>query len=287
MSSSSVLPRIRLDFPEGLNIWIESLETNCDYDKIDKIEDGIYLTSQKGASRKGDLQEHNITHIINCANDSRGIYFPSDFVYKWLAINDSPTQDIQCFFLDVIDFVTKAKQQNGHVLFHCQLGVSRSATLVIAYLMWEHGWSCDETFQYVQHMRLIIDPNIGFLSQLQDWEEKLKKYASHNIFNKCEAVEVMMTEQPKNTVIFITKEIKTYFPFPSDSCVIVYSNNTSMVAWHGRNCDKSLEIAVNIVMEWIMYYLLKQPNKTILEEFEGSETDDFLSLMRMHNIAVP
>ncbi|KAE8812548.1 Dual specificity protein phosphatase 4 [Hordeum vulgare] len=50
----------------------------------------------------------------------------------------------------------------GRVFVHCCHGVSRSNSLVIAYLMWREGQSFDDAFQFVKAARGIANPNMGF-----------------------------------------------------------------------------------------------------------------------------
>jgi protein-tyrosine phosphatase len=64
------------------------------------------------------------------------------------------------------EWVTKMRQQNKKVLFHCAAGVSRSASFVIAYLMKDQGISYQEAFNFVKSKRSIIRPNSGFVQQL-------------------------------------------------------------------------------------------------------------------------
>jgi len=61
------------------------------------------------------------------------------------------------------------------VLVHCQGGISRSASLCIAYLIQCQGLSYDAAFALVRKARPIIMPNIGFVRQLKDFEESLKE----------------------------------------------------------------------------------------------------------------
>ena len=54
-------------------------------------------------------------------------------------------------------------------------GVSRSASIVIAYLLWKERKSYNETYFYVKNKRRYIGPNQGFVNQLKYFEQKLKE----------------------------------------------------------------------------------------------------------------
>lgn len=55
------------------------------------------------------------------------------------------------------------------VLVHCKMGVSRSASTVIAYAMKQQHWTLDVALTYVRDRRSIIKPNEGFMKQLQTY----------------------------------------------------------------------------------------------------------------------
>ena len=58
-----------------------------------------------------------------------------------------------------------ARSSGGRVLLHCSQGVSRSASLAIAYLMWKRGGAFDEVLAAVKAIRGVANPNIGFTCQ--------------------------------------------------------------------------------------------------------------------------
>ena len=64
------------------------------------------------------------------------------------------------------------------MLVHCNAGVSRSATFVIAYLMQHEGMSFEQAFRYLRTKRDKTCPNPGFVSQLKKYEEMLKEHRS-------------------------------------------------------------------------------------------------------------
>ncbi len=70
----------------------------------------------------------------------------------------------------------------GVVLVHCYAGVSRSASVVIGYLMWKRGWGFQRAYDHVRKARPCISPNYGFKMQLQQFEElgcDLSKWEAH------------------------------------------------------------------------------------------------------------
>ncbi len=69
-----------------------------------------------------------------------------------------------------VDQATKQKQK---VLVHCHAGVSRSTTVVVAFLMKTKRWPYKKALNYVKQRRYIVDPNFGFVEQLRKFEESL------------------------------------------------------------------------------------------------------------------
>lgn len=77
-------------------------------------------------------------------------------------------------FDDTIRFIdTALANPSSRVLVHCNLGISRSTTLILSYLMKTFNATLLEAFKYLRHRRPIICPNSGFLKQLIDFEYDL------------------------------------------------------------------------------------------------------------------
>jgi len=106
------------------------------------VVEGLYIGSEIPARRLDVLKEAGITHVVQALPTRPP--FPDDFKYKVVAIMDSPTQAID--FDPIVEFIHEAlttKDNNGNgssksnnVLVHCQAGVSRSASIVLGYLMY-------------------------------------------------------------------------------------------------------------------------------------------------------
>jgi len=88
----------------------------------------------------------------------------------------TPQPALSVFFLTVTSFVDEALKTGGSVLVHCMAGVSRSSSIVIAYLMRYRRVTFLEAFEMVRQQRPVIAPNRGFKEQLMVWEKFLEKY---------------------------------------------------------------------------------------------------------------
>ena len=71
-----------------------------------------------------------------------------------------------------VDQLEKWVIEGKNVLVHCQSGISRSATVVIAYVMKKHQIPLIQAYSLVIEKRPVINPNDGFFRALQDFEEK-------------------------------------------------------------------------------------------------------------------
>ena len=140
-----------------------------EFPTINKITDKIYLGDEDAAQDFQTLKECGITHILICAKEPKK-FFCKDMIYKQFQIDDYPEQNITKYFKEAFTFIDSSK----NVLVHCQAGVSRSASFVIAYLMWKTKKSFGEVFGYVKEKRKLIDPNDGFIMQLNLFDQFLK-----------------------------------------------------------------------------------------------------------------
>lgn len=67
--------------------------------------------------------------------------------------------------------VDSAVSSGGNVLVHCLGGISRSSTIIIAYLMLKLGYNLNDAYDYVKSKKSNIAPNFNFMGQLLDFEK--------------------------------------------------------------------------------------------------------------------
>jgi protein-tyrosine phosphatase len=87
-----------------------------------------------------------------------------------LVLDDETNEDISKYFYMVHLIIQSALKEKKRILVHCAAGISRSASLVIAYLMIENKWTYEEAYHYLQKRRPQINPNSGFVKQLKKLE---------------------------------------------------------------------------------------------------------------------
>jgi protein-tyrosine phosphatase len=140
--------------------------------EADAILDNLYLGSQEaGSATLEQLKAKGITHVLIPArlNDYTYEQHGSELVYKQLHVEDNPRYPIVPLLPEAIAFINEGRQSGG-VLVHCQFGISRSASFVIAYLMALNRWDFDEAWQFVGKRRPAVASNLMmFKDQLRLW----------------------------------------------------------------------------------------------------------------------
>ena len=128
--------------------------------------------SQDVALDRAILSSHSVTHILNLASYVDNAY-PLIYTYKKLQILDLPETDITQHFDNCFQFIDDCRASGGCVLVHCNAGVSRAATIVIAYLMKTQRMTFNDAFMFVKEKRPAIRPNDGFMHQLKEFGKGL------------------------------------------------------------------------------------------------------------------
>lgn len=148
------------------------------------ILDGLlYLGSQESAvfeQGKNDLQNLGIGAICNCTQ-SFPCSHPKPMEYTRVNIADTKNASILEHLDAATSFIHKYIQKGIGVLVHCQMGVSRSSSVVIAYLMRYHQMTFDQAYDHSKKRRSQVNPNRGFRMQLKIYERELGKSPPNSV----------------------------------------------------------------------------------------------------------
>ncbi|KAF5730993.1 hypothetical protein HS088_TW19G00596 [Tripterygium wilfordii] len=140
------------------------------------ITSSLFIGGNLAARSVCTLQHLGITHILClCSNEigQSDSQFPDLFEYKNFSICDSEDVNISSIFEEASDFIDHVEQIGGRVLVHCFEGRSRSATVVLAYLMLRKDFTLLEAWKTLKSLHRRAQPNDGFARILLDLDKKL------------------------------------------------------------------------------------------------------------------
>lgn len=141
-----------------------------------RVADGLFIGGAGAARNLKALRKRGITHIVNAA-PAVPCHFRDNpegaFEYLALPLFDDPDADLLPHVEAANAFIAGARACGGAVLVHCYAGQSRSAALVIAYLMQAQGLGLMEAWALTRAARPCAQPNSGFLRQLALYGKRL------------------------------------------------------------------------------------------------------------------
>ncbi|XP_022363163.1 dual specificity protein phosphatase 8 [Enhydra lutris kenyoni] len=145
---------------------------------LTRILPHLYLGSQKDVLNKDLMTQNGISYVLNASNSCPKPDFICESRFMRVPVNDSYCEKLLPWLDKSIEFIDKAKLSSCPVIVHCLAGISRSATIAIAYIMKTMGMSSDDAYRFVKDRRPSISPNFNFLGQLLEYERRLKLLAA-------------------------------------------------------------------------------------------------------------
>ena len=135
-----------------------------------KIVDHLYLGNAYNASNFNQLDEFNITSVLNITNEIPN-YFEEDINFDYLKISiDDTNNETIINHLDIaLKFLneTKKEKPNQNVLVHCYMGSSRSASIILAYLIKYYRLTLDDALKLLKEKRPVVNINVDFWKDLE------------------------------------------------------------------------------------------------------------------------
>lgn len=135
---------------------------------MNKVVDGLYLGNIRAAEERESLSKNGVTHILSVYNNAKPVF--EGMTYHCIRAADAASQNLLQHFKECVRFIHECRLDGGTCLVHCLAGVSRSTTLVVAYLMTVTRYSWDECLSAVKAVRAFVGPNYGFQQQLQEYQ---------------------------------------------------------------------------------------------------------------------
>ncbi|XP_053311466.1 serine/threonine/tyrosine-interacting-like protein 2 isoform X2 [Spea bombifrons] len=183
---------------------------------VDEVWPNIFIAEKSVAVNKGRLKRMGITHVLNAAHGTTvftgpEFYSGTEIQYMGVEVDDFPDSDISKFFRPAAEFLDEALLTcRGKVLVNSEMGISRSAILVAAYLMIFHHMTISDALMTIRKKRAIY-PNDEFIKQLRELNEKLleeREYSDDDDDNKSQesvvqakAHSIMVEEEDVESVL--------------------------------------------------------------------------------------
>jgi protein-tyrosine phosphatase len=132
-----------------------------------EIVKGLWLGGSKSGQDIDVLKNSGIKHIIVVGSEL-STRFPNTFNYLHIKAEDEEDFPIWKYFKQCSEFIYNGLKQKDQVLVHCEKGISRSVSIVIAYTMICKKLSFEKALKYVQSKHKCANPNSGFIKQLEN-----------------------------------------------------------------------------------------------------------------------
>jgi len=134
---------------------------------VSQVEEYLYLGNRDGARNVSLLKEHGIRAVVQIQSAEVAPFFPACFDYHRITLPDLPTSNLLRYLPDTLRFIHDAIQLQKKVFVHCDAGISRSTSVVIAYYMAVRQWPYRQALDFVRARRSCTFPNDGFQRQLE------------------------------------------------------------------------------------------------------------------------
>uniref|UniRef100_A0A3Q2VRQ1 Dual specificity protein phosphatase n=2 Tax=Haplochromis burtoni TaxID=8153 RepID=A0A3Q2VRQ1_HAPBU len=161
-------------------IALDGLYNIISLDQLPVRKTDCFFLCRSVANDRYSLWKLGITHVVNAAHgkthcQGSHYFYGSTVDYYGVPADDSPSFDLSRYFFPSAEYIHNALDTtSARVLVHCAVGVSRSASIVLAYLMIHHNYTLLDAINKVKERRWIF-PNRGFLKQLRALDMKLQK----------------------------------------------------------------------------------------------------------------
>jgi protein-tyrosine phosphatase len=145
---------------------------------INQIDNLLWIGNASAAQNVDLLREKGIQNVLCVHPAPHGPEF--DGIRRLIVpFGDLETENILDSILEqCLTYIDSCITRGESVMVHCQAGVSRSGSIVVAYVMRSNDWHFDQALRYCTVKRPCIWPNPGFEKQLRHWHTRKFSFSS-------------------------------------------------------------------------------------------------------------
>lgn len=126
--------------------------------------DNLFLGNAVNSQNEYTIKKFGIEKIINVTEELPCVF--DDLEYLQIPIRDTRDNFIEKYLPDTIDFIEKHK--NKQILVHCYMGSSRSAIVIVNYLVKIHNMDLYEAIKFVKRKRPLVNINLNFVNEIRN-----------------------------------------------------------------------------------------------------------------------
>ncbi|GJE99573.1 ual-specificity phosphatase domain-containing protein [Phanerochaete sordida] len=145
---------------------------------MNEVIPNLWLGDISSALDPKNLREKNIHSILTAMRGK--VVVEETFNRLQISINDVESEDILRHLVVAITFIQAELDKGRGVLVHCLAGISRSTSMVAAYLMYSRGLSPEDALTLIRKARPQVEPNDSFLAQLQIFHKASCRVSMHD-----------------------------------------------------------------------------------------------------------
>ncbi|KAF9559161.1 hypothetical protein CPC08DRAFT_763500 [Agrocybe pediades] len=132
---------------------------------MDEVIPGLWIGDLQSALNVKLLKERGIFSVLSAMRGRITVH--ETFIRHQIMLDDTEDADVLTHLLPAIHFIEAELGKGRGVLVHCQAGISRSSTIVAAYLMYSKKINPEAALDMIRKVRPSVEPNQGFLRQLE------------------------------------------------------------------------------------------------------------------------
>lgn len=158
----------------GALIYLDEKETR---NRMSQIVPGLYISNWNSATDADLLRAAGIRRIICVTQKQKSPHVLEKYQrlgieHIWFNLPDVTNAPIELILPRTYDLINESIERGEPVLVHCQAGISRSVTVVAAFLIKNKGMTATQALAKIRAVRPIANPNRGFRAALRRWEHR-------------------------------------------------------------------------------------------------------------------
>ncbi|KAI0697029.1 protein-tyrosine phosphatase-like protein [Cytidiella melzeri] len=181
---------------------------------MSEVVPNLWLGDLRNALDTDNLRERNIHSVLSAMRGS--VKVAQTFNRLQINLDDTEEEDVLKHLVTCIAFIQAELDKGKGVLVHCMAGISRSASIVAAYLMYSQGLDLKNALTLIRQVRPEVEPNTNFVNQLETFYKASFSVSKHAKSVRIFYLERLVRDVKSGEVTLSEKTPMHYPPSPTN-----------------------------------------------------------------------